>query len=208
MAASRPASPRSSATCRRRFLAALGESFPNAAVTVDWFHVVQIFTTAVDEVRKAEARSRKLPKAIRWAVLKAGDGSLTDDQRIALAELESGGLATATAWRAKEMLRWIRQADSTQAARWRITRFINHIGRTPRPRALLDPVRKALAPSPPTSSASSSAGPHPTPTPASKPSTASSRPPERAPVAIETPPPTSPSIYLLAAPLTDILKSI
>jgi transposase len=126
------------------FLAALAEGFPNAAVTVDWFHVVQLFTTAVDEVRKAEARSRKLPKAIRWAVLKAGERNLTEDQRIALAELETGGFATAAAWRAKEMLRWIRNADTPQAARWRITRFINHIGTTLDPGALLEPVRKAL----------------------------------------------------------------
>ena len=126
------------------FLAALATSFPNAAVTVDWFHVVQLFTTAVDQVRKAEARSRQLPKAIRWAVLRAGDGNLTDDQRIAIAELETGGFATAAAYRAKEMLRWIRKADSLQAARWRVTRFINHIGVGLDPTALLDPVRRAL----------------------------------------------------------------
>ena len=126
------------------FLAALAQGFPNAAVTVDWFHVVQLFTAAVDQVRKAEARSRKLPKAIRWAVLKAGDRNLTDDQRIALAELETGGFATAAAYRAKEMLRWIRQADGPQAARWRITRFINHIGLGLDPAPLLDPVRRAL----------------------------------------------------------------
>jgi len=126
------------------FLAAIATSFPNAAVTVDWFHVVQLFTAAVDQVRKAEARSRQLPKAIRWAVLRAGDGNLTDDQRIALTELETGGFATAAAYRAKEMLRWIRKADSPQAARWRITRFINHIGLGLDPTALLDPVRRAL----------------------------------------------------------------
>jgi transposase len=34
------------------------------------------------------------------------------------------------------MLRWICRATSPQAARWRITRFINHIG--------LEPVRRAL----------------------------------------------------------------
>jgi transposase len=79
------------------FLAALAQGFPNAAVTVDWFHVVQLFTTAVDDVRKAEARSRKLPKSIRWAVLKAGGSHLSDKQRIALAELETGGFATAAA---------------------------------------------------------------------------------------------------------------
>jgi transposase len=126
------------------FLAALAEGFPNAAVTVDWFHVVQLFTTAVDQVRKVEARSRTLPKAIRWAVLKAGDRNLTDAQRIALAELETGGFATAAAYRAKEMLRWIRCADSPQAARWRSTRFINHIGLGLDPGPLLEPVRRAL----------------------------------------------------------------
>jgi transposase len=125
-------------------LAALATSFPKATVTVDWFHVVQIFTTAVDQVRKAEARSRQLPKAIRWALLRAGDANLTDDQRIALAELETGGFATAAAYRAKEMLRWIRRADTPQAARWRITRFINHITLSLDPTSLLDPVRRAL----------------------------------------------------------------
>ena len=42
------------------------------------------------------------------------------------------------------MLRWIRHADTPQAARWRITRFINHIGRGLDPTALLNPVRRAL----------------------------------------------------------------
>ncbi|CAO0820371.1 hypothetical protein DFAR_1540022 [Desulfarculales bacterium] len=32
------------------FLATIGESFPGANVAVDWFHVVQCFTAAVDEV--------------------------------------------------------------------------------------------------------------------------------------------------------------
>jgi len=126
------------------FLAAIAQGFPHAAVTVDWFHVVQLFTTAVDQVRKLEARNRKLPKGLRWAVLKAGDRNLTDDQRIALAELETGGFATAAAYRAKEMLRWIRRAHSAQAARWRITRFINHIGLGLDPSPLLAPVRRAL----------------------------------------------------------------
>jgi transposase len=161
-ARARPAWPRSAPSCsatagraghsrrgRLRHVArlprpSLAQGFPNAAVTVDWFHVVQLFTTALDQVRKTEARSRKLPKATRWAVLKAGERTLTGDQRIALAELETGGFATAAAYRAKEMLRWIRQADGPQAARWRITRFINHIGLGLDPAPLLDPVRRAL----------------------------------------------------------------
>ena len=151
------------------FLAALAESFSNAAVTVDWFHVVQLFTTAVDQVRKAEARSRSSPRALRWAVLKAGDGNLTDEQRIALAELETGGFATAAAYRAKEMLRWIRQAEARRPRAGACTRFINHIGigldpdpaarsRPPRPRHRRHPCR-AHHPALDT---------HPTPMPASR----------------------------------------
>jgi transposase len=46
------------------FLAAIGESFPQANVTVDWFHVVQLFTKAVDDVRKAEAKENKCPRQL------------------------------------------------------------------------------------------------------------------------------------------------
>ncbi|CAO0824761.1 hypothetical protein DFAR_910004 [Desulfarculales bacterium] len=64
------------------FLTATGESFPGANVTVDWFHVVQLFTTSVDEVRKAETKERTPPKAILWAMLKAADGGrLTEKQQ-------------------------------------------------------------------------------------------------------------------------------
>ncbi len=45
------------------FLAAPAESFPKAAVTVDWFHVVQVFTTAVEKVRRAEGTSAPCPNA-------------------------------------------------------------------------------------------------------------------------------------------------
>ncbi len=39
------------------FLAAIGETFEQANVTVDWFH------------GKAEAKHNTMPKALRWAVL-------------------------------------------------------------------------------------------------------------------------------------------
>jgi transposase len=126
------------------FIAAVGESFENAAVTVDWFHVVQLFTKAVDEVRRAEARQNKLPKALRWAVLKRADGRLTEAQVAALAELEASDLFTAIAWRIKEKLRWVRQAQSVQAARWRLTNFLRHATDRLDPDPLLDPVRKAI----------------------------------------------------------------
>ncbi len=126
------------------FLAAIGETFEQANVTVDWFHVVQLFTKAVDDVRKAEAKHNTMPKALRWAVLKAADGKLTTKQAVALAELEATDLFTATAWRIKEKLRWIRNAKTVQAARWRITAFIRHARSRLAGEVLLEPVRKAL----------------------------------------------------------------
>lgn len=113
--------------------------------TVDWFHVVQLFTKAVDAVRRAETKHNKLPKALRWAVLKRADGHLTEAQAAALAELEASDLFTAIAWRIKEKLRWVRHAQSAQAARWRLTNFLRHAGELLDPAPLLDPVRKALA---------------------------------------------------------------
>ncbi len=74
------------------FLATISKEFPGANVTVDWFHVVQLFNRAVDDVRKAEYKRVRvrLPAATHWAVLKAGDGKLTEKQAAALLELEAG----------------------------------------------------------------------------------------------------------------------
>ncbi|CAO0820440.1 hypothetical protein DFAR_1560014 [Desulfarculales bacterium] len=49
-----------------------------------------------------------MPKAV-------DGGRLPEKQQQALIELETGGLATATAWRFKEMLHWIRKATSVRA---------------------------------------------------------------------------------------------
>ena len=114
-------------------------------MTVDWFHIVQTFTRALDDVRKAEGRVKTLPKHLRWAVLKRGDvDGLTTSQLKAMAELLDQGLDTATAWRVKERLRWVRQAPTPRAAKWRITRFINYASELVGGAHLLEPVRKAL----------------------------------------------------------------
>ena len=127
------------------FLSGVTEHLPQAEITVDWFHIVQIFTKAVDSVRKAENQKGTLPKHLRWAVLKNGEAEhLTANQLDALAELVELDLDTATAWKVKEKLRWIRGATTPNAARWRITRFINHAMELIGDRSLLEPVKKAL----------------------------------------------------------------
>lgn len=126
------------------FLSAVNETFPEASVTVDWFHVIQLFTKALDDVRKAEARLVKMPAATRWAVLKARESNLTRKQEAALAELEAGGLLTAVAWRIKEKLRWVRVARTPQAARWRLSHFLRHARDKVQCGPLLAPVLTAL----------------------------------------------------------------
>ena len=75
------------------FLSGVAGQLPKAQVTVDWFHIVQTFTRALDDVRKAECRVKALPKHLRWAVLKRGDvDGLTTNQLKAMAELLDQGL--------------------------------------------------------------------------------------------------------------------
>ena len=69
---------------------------------------------------------------------------MTEAQAKALAELEASNLLTAAAWRLKEKLRWVRKADTVQAARWRITNFLRHAREVIGDDSILDPVRKAL----------------------------------------------------------------
>lgn len=126
------------------FVAGVREHFKNAEVTVDWFHVVQLFTKAVDDVRKAEARQRELPKGARWGVLKARETSKTQTQVEALQELESEAFATGIAYRIKEQLRWIRRAETSHAAKWRATNFLNYAQEKVKDEPLLSSVRIAL----------------------------------------------------------------
>lgn len=127
------------------FLSAVPKHLSNARITVDWFHIVKVFSDALNTVRKAEGQIKPLPKHLHWAVLKRGETDrLTVNQLKAMAELLRQGLDTATAWRVKERLRWVRLARTPQAARWRITRFINYAAELIGESTLLDPVRKAL----------------------------------------------------------------
>jgi len=126
------------------FIAGIKAHFANSAFTVDWFHVVQLLTKAVDEVRRAESKEVAMPKASRWATLKKAEGQFTAKQLDALAELVAMDLHTANAWRIKELLRWVRRADSMRAAKWRLTWFLNVARSLVADVALLKPVRKAL----------------------------------------------------------------
>ena len=80
--------------------------------------MVQLFTKAVEEVRRAESEEVSMPKDCRWATLKKAEGQFTEAQLDALMELVTMDLHTANAWRVKELLRWVRKATSMRAAQW------------------------------------------------------------------------------------------
>ncbi|TLF44524.1 ISL3 family transposase, partial [Halomonas urmiana] len=127
------------------FLSGVAEHLPNAEVTVDWFHIVQTFTKALDEVRKKERREKGHPKALRWAVLKnLENGNQTAKQLAALQELVADRGATADAWVIKEKLRWIQKAATPRAARWRITNYLKVMREAVTDQPLLKPMAKAL----------------------------------------------------------------
>lgn len=126
------------------FLSAAEAEFPYAAITVDWFHVVQIFTRAVDEVRKIESRHVSLPDGARWAVLKGKETMKSDEQKTALKELAKAGLETSTAYLIKEKLRWLKGADTKKQARWRIKCFLRLAYQKIHGCKYMEPMKKAL----------------------------------------------------------------
>lgn len=69
------------------FISRVKAHFANSSLTVDWFHVVQLFTKAVEVVRRAESWEVAMPKASRWATLKKAEGQFTEAQLEVLAEL-------------------------------------------------------------------------------------------------------------------------
>jgi transposase len=133
----------------KAFLAGIKENFSKAQITVDWFHIVQAFTTAVNKVRLLESKKTLLPKATRWATLKNAESKLSRDEQMALAELDKMDFFTGVAWRAKERLRWVRQAGTAQAAKWRLSNFLllmsyERLGRSPLLRPLVEAIETVI----------------------------------------------------------------
>jgi transposase len=97
------------------YAAAVRARAPQAEIVIDNYHVVQLATKALDEVRRAhwnelraagEKNAAKQFKADRWALLK-NPQDLTDAQAEALAEIQALGGKVARAWAMKEMVRAI-----------------------------------------------------------------------------------------------------
>ena len=79
------------------FIKGVGENLPNAAITFDKFHAVQIVNDAVDQVRRDEQKSQPDLKKTRYVWLK-NESNLSGGQRQTRDSLASRNLKTARAW--------------------------------------------------------------------------------------------------------------
>ena len=62
------------------FIKGVTQSLPNAKITFDKFHVVKLINEAVDQVRRAEAKTQPILKKSRYAILK-NEENLTPTQK-------------------------------------------------------------------------------------------------------------------------------
>ena len=97
---------------------------PQATIVIDNYHVVQLATKALDEVRRehwnelrhsGERGAAKAFKNSRWSLLKNPE-DLSDQQATTLAAIQAGGGKVARAWAMKEMVRAIFAAGLTTEA--------------------------------------------------------------------------------------------
>ena len=80
------------------FIAGAADSLPKAQITFDKFHVVKLINEAVDEVRRAEQKSRTELNKSRYLWLK-NPQNLSDRQRTQLESLSGANLKTGRAYR-------------------------------------------------------------------------------------------------------------
>lgn len=120
------------------FIKGVSENLTEAEITFDRFHVMKLIGDAIDEVRRAEVKTRPELKGTRYAWTK-NDANLTARQSAQLANLAATNLKTARAWR----MRLAFQEIYAQPSRgWAELFFVKWIGWAKRSR--LEPM-KAVA---------------------------------------------------------------
>ncbi len=103
------------------FIKGADARFPQAQKVFDKFHIVKLFNTAIDKVRKLEQKelgkeNGKILKDARWALLK-NRSNLTDRQKVTLASIEMHGqnLMTFKMLRMRESLQDIYKLSTSES---------------------------------------------------------------------------------------------
>jgi transposase len=96
------------------FIKGVGESLPNAAITFDKFHAVQIVNEAVDHVRRAEQKRQSLLRGTRYIWLR-NPQTLSQRQQAILDALPTRYLKTARAYQIRLAFQDLYDQPSAQA---------------------------------------------------------------------------------------------
>jgi len=114
----------------KAFIKGIGESFPDAHLTFDKFHIVKLLNEAVDEVRRSEQKGRPELKRSRYLWLK-NEEDLNAEERDRFVALMDSTIHTARAYRLKVALQWIYRQPATYARgllrRWCLAATISQI---------------------------------------------------------------------------------
>jgi transposase len=113
------------------FIKGVAQELPNARITFDKFHVIAHANSAVDKTRRAEQRTDRSLKGMRWTLLKDAS-ALQPEAGAALRDLihASKLTQTARAWRYKEQLREILQRKQVNVARAALKRWCTCVMRS------------------------------------------------------------------------------
>jgi transposase len=100
------------------YIKGIAEQFGGALLVFDYFHVVQLVSHALDQVRRRERRAFPAElKGVRWALLK-GEGTLTEAERDTRRRVCVGQLQTGKAFNHLDALRSLmREPDPAVAER-------------------------------------------------------------------------------------------
>jgi transposase len=98
------------------YIKGIGEQFPGAQLVFDYFHVVQLVSQALDEVRRRERHDfpQEL-KGVRWAMLK-GEDKLSDEERAMRSRVCAGKTQTGKAFNHLDALRQIMKEPQAAVA--------------------------------------------------------------------------------------------
>jgi transposase len=97
------------------FINGLGEQFPNAQLTFDNFHLMQLLGDAVDQVRREEQQTHPELKGTRYVWLK-NEWNHTEQQARTFDQLRSSKLATVRATHLKSVFQDLFACDSVAEA--------------------------------------------------------------------------------------------
>ena len=112
------------------YIKGISEQFGGALLVFDYFHVVQLLSHALDQVRRRERREfPEQLKGVRWAMLKGAD-RLTEAERRTRQRVCAGKLQTGKAFNQLDALRQFMQNPDPAAAERDLKWWCGWVGRS------------------------------------------------------------------------------